>query len=105
MDTYHVYILASLRRTLYVGVTNDLRRRLYEHKTGMIQGFTRRYKVNRLVHFEAFTDIHHAREREKQLKGWLRRKKIALIETENPEWEDLADRIGLPLTATAGAGR
>lgn len=104
MDTYHVYILASLRRTLYVGVTNDLRRRLFEHKTGMIQGFTRRYNVNRLVHFEAFTDVHYAREREKQLKGWLRRKKIALIEAENPEWEDLADRVGLPLTATAGAG-
>ena len=103
MDICHVYILASVQRTLYIGVTNDLRRRLYEHKTGMIPGFTRRYNVHRLVHFEMFTDIHHARERETQLKGWLRRKKIALIEAENPEWEDLADRIGLPLSATAEA--
>ena|SRR5687767_12381151 len=104
MHTYHVYILASITKTLYIGVTNDLRRRVYQHKTGMIPGFTSQYRVNRLVHYEAFTDIGDARQREKQLKGWVRRKKIELIESQNPEWEDLADRIGLPLSATAGAG-
>ncbi|HEX2076073.1 MAG TPA: GIY-YIG nuclease family protein [Longimicrobium sp.] len=98
---YHVYILASIQRTLYIGMTGDLRRRLVEHKTGMVPGFTSRYRVNRLVHFEAFTDIRDAKAREKQLKGWLRRRKIALIEAENPEWEDLADRIGVPLSTTA----
>ena len=104
MQTYHVYILASITKTLYVGVTNDLRRRVYQHKTGMIPGFTSQYNVNRLVHYEAFTDIRDARQRERQLKGWVRRKKIELIESQNLEWEDFADRIGLPLSATAGAG-
>lgn len=99
MADYHVYIVASINRTLYVGSTNDLRRRVHEHKTSAVDGFTRRYRVNRLVHFEAFTDIRDAKKREKQLKGWLRRRKIALIEASNPEWEDLADRIGLPLSA------
>lgn len=104
MHTYHVYILASITKTLYTGVTNDLRRRVYQHKTGMIPGFTSQYRVNRLVHYEAFTDIRDARQREMQLKGWVRRKKIELIESQNPEWEDLADRIGLPLSTTAGTG-
>lgn len=100
MQTFHVYILASIQKTLYIGVTNDLRRRIQQHKTGMIEGFTKTYRVTRLVHFEAFGDADHARAREKQLKGWLRKRKIELIETDNPEWEDLADRIGLPLSAT-----
>lgn len=104
MPTYHVYIVASIAKTLYIGVTNDLRRRVYQHKTGAMAGFTRRYNVNRLVHYEAFTDIRDARQREKQLKGWVRRRKIELIEAQNPEWEDLADRIGLPLSAMSGAG-
>jgi putative endonuclease len=69
-----------------------------------IGGFTSRYNVNRLVHYEAFTDIRDARQREKQLKGWVRRRKIELIEAQNPEWEDLADRIGLPLSATSRTG-
>ncbi len=102
MSTYHVYILASRSRTLYIGFTNDLRRRIYEHKTRQIAGFTRRYNVNRLVHFEAFTDVRDAKKREKQLKGWLRARKVDLIEAENPEWEDLADRIGLPASAIVG---
>jgi putative endonuclease len=100
MHAYHVYIVASRQRTLYIGVTSDLRRRIHQHKTGATGGFTSRYKVHRLVHFEAFTDVNAARAREKQLKGWLRKRKIELIEAENPEWEDLADRIGLPLSAT-----
>lgn len=104
MHSYHVYILASRNRTLYVGVTNDLRRRVLQHKTGLIAGFTSKYKVNQLVHFEGFADVNLARAREKQLKGWVRRRKVALIETENPEWEDLADRIGVPRSATLSVG-
>ncbi|HEX6909028.1 MAG TPA: GIY-YIG nuclease family protein, partial [Longimicrobium sp.] len=97
-------ILASIAKTLYIGVANDLRQRVYQHKTGMIPGFTSQYGVNRLVHDEAFSDIHDARRREKRLKGWVRKKKIDLIESQNPEWEELADRIGLPLSVTAGTG-
>ena len=103
MSDHYVYILASRSRTLYIGMTNDLRRRLHQHKTGRIEGFTRRYNINRLVHFEAFTDVRDAKKREKQLKGWLRARKIALIEATNPEWEDLADRVGLPLSAVTSA--
>lgn len=103
MHAYYVYIVASIQRTLYIGMTNDLARRVHQHKHGLIPGFTRRYNVNRLVHFEAFTDVRDAKAREHQLKGWTRKKKIALIEAENPEWEDLADRI-LPLSATASVG-
>jgi putative endonuclease len=103
MDTYYVYILASIQRTLYIGFTGDLHRRLHQHKTGAIGGFTRRYRVNRLVHLESYTDVRDAQAREHQLKSWVRRKKIALIEAENPEWEDLADTI-LPLSAMEPAG-
>jgi putative endonuclease len=103
MHTYYVYILASIQRTLYTGMTNELARRVAQHKAGIIPGFTKRYNVNRLVHFEAFTDVRDAKAREHQLKGWTRNKKIALIEAGNPEWEDLADRI-LPLSATAHVG-
>ena len=83
---------------------SNLRRRIHQHKTGLIAGFTSKYKVNRLVHFEGFADVNFARAREKQLKGWVRRRKVALIETENPEWEDFADRIGVPLSATFPEG-
>ena len=100
---YYVYILASIQRTLYIGFTGDLHRRLHQHKTGAIQGFTSRYRVNRLVHLETFTDVRDAKAREHQLKGWVRKKKIALIEADNPEWDDLADRI-LPLAALARVG-
>jgi putative endonuclease len=104
MHSYHVYILASIGKTLYIGVTNDLSHRVQQHKTGMIPGFTSKYKVNRLVYFETFADVYLARAREKQLKGWVRRRKIALIEADNPEWEDLADQIGVPLSVTATTG-
>lgn len=104
MPVYHVYILASRSRTLYIGFSNDLRRRVSEHKAGQVPGFTRRYNVNRLVHFEEFSDVRDAKKREKQLKGWLRKRKIELIEAHNPEWEDLADRIGLPASAVASTG-
>jgi putative endonuclease len=92
---FYVYILASIQRTLYIGVTNDLRRRVYEHKVGAIPGFTKQYRVNRLVYFEVADDAEGAIRREKQLKGWVRRRKMELIEEGNPEWEDLSDRIGL----------
>lgn len=101
---YAVYILASITRVLYVGMSSDLRARVYQHRTASIKGFTTRYKVNRLVHYELYPDVRDAITRERQLKGWLRKRKIELVEAHNPEWEDLADRIGLPASATADAG-
>ena len=89
--TYYVYILASGKNgTLYIGITNDLMRRLYEHKNSLIKGFTNKYKVNNLVYFEETNDISEAIKREKQLKKWNRQWKIELIEKDNPNWEDLA---------------
>ena len=90
MKTFHVYILASRSRVLYIGVTSDLMARLHQHRTHAVPGFTTRYRVTRLVHLEETGDAHAAIAREKQLKGWRRSKKIALIEAENPSWEDLA---------------
>ncbi|HWY14898.1 MAG TPA: GIY-YIG nuclease family protein [Rhizomicrobium sp.] len=88
--TYYVYILASARNgTLYIGVTNDLARRCYEHREGLMPGFTRKYDVNRLVHVESFSDIGLAIQREKRLKKWNRRWKLGLIEKTNPQWLDL----------------
>lgn len=87
---YAVYIVGSLSGTLYIGVTNDLARRVWEHKNGMADGFTKRYGVHRLLHYENFYEIGNAIEREKQLKGWRRAKKIALVEKMNPHWEDLS---------------
>jgi putative endonuclease len=92
-----VYILASQRSgTLYIGVTSDLIARLYQHRTGQVKGFTARYHVHRLVRFEQFETMHEAISREKQLKRWHRQWKINLIESENPEWADLAPALGLP---------
>jgi putative endonuclease len=88
--TYYVYILASKSRRLYIGVTNDLPRRLWEHKNKVVEGFTMQYNIDRLVYFEDTTDVKSAIEREKQLKGWRREKKIILIETINAAWEDLS---------------
>src|SRR5215217_1362292 len=88
---YYVYIISSLRRTLYIGVTNNLERRVFEHKTGAVPGFTSRYRVTRLVYFEDTNDVVAAIEREKYLKGWVRAKKVALIESMNPSWNDLAE--------------
>ena len=88
---YYVYILASKKNgTLYTGVTNDIERRVYEHKHKLTPGFTSRYNVNRLVYYEEYNDIRDAIAREKQIKGWLRKKKIALIESMNPNWDDLS---------------
>ena len=89
-NTYYVYILASKRNgTLYIGVTNDLERRLYEHKNNLVEGFTSRYNVRRLVYYEDVNNIQAALQREKQLKRWTRKWKIELIERTNPEWRDL----------------
>ena len=89
-----VYILASKRNgTLYVGVTNNLVRRLSEHKAKLVPGFTRKYCVDQLAYFEAFDSILEARARECSLKGWRRAWKIALIEKLNPDWRDLTDRL------------
>jgi len=87
---YYVYILASRSRNLYTGVTNSLRRRLIEHRQGLAPGFTSRYRIFRLVHFEVFRDIRNAIAREKEIKAWRREKKIRLVEQENPTWEDFA---------------
>ncbi len=88
---YYVYIVASDHRTLYTGVTNDLERRLFEHREGLVEGFTRKYNCHRLVYFEQADDPMAAIVREKQIKAWSRRKKLALIETVNPEWKDLSE--------------
>jgi putative endonuclease len=88
---YFVYILAGKSRTIYIGVTNNLERRVLEHRSKNIPGFTRKYNIHRLVYFEIFGDIRQAIQREKQLKGWKRIKKIQLLEAGNPTWEDLSN--------------
>ena len=94
MAAYYVYILASRKHgTLYIGVTNDLVRRVYEHKHGLVEGFTSKYGVKHLVHFEQTENVAAAIQREKNLKHWPRAWKVALIETGNPEWRDLYDDI------------
>jgi putative endonuclease len=88
-ERYFVYILSSRSRTLYIGVTNNLIRRVAEHRDGIGSAFTAKYKVNRLVYSEEYQSVNEAILREKQLKGWVRRKKIELIERSNPAWADL----------------
>ena len=86
----YVYILTNVHNTvLYIGVTSDLIKRIYEHKSKMVEGFTKKYNLSKLVYYEIFEEIMNAIVREKQLKGWLRSKKIALIEKVNPTWNDL----------------
>jgi putative endonuclease len=96
LKTYHVYMMAGASRVLYIGVTCDLLRRVMEHKQMRLPGFTARYRVTQLVYFEAFGDIRIAITREKQIKGWLRERKIALIESFNPHWRDLAAELQSP---------
>lgn len=93
MHRYFVYIMTNHSRTLYTGVTNDLERRIREHKVKLRRGFTRKCQVTKLVWFEDFYDIHQALLAEKRIKGWLRAKKIALIEATNPLWLDLAEQF------------
>jgi putative endonuclease len=82
---------AGKSRVLYIGMTNDLHRRMFEHKNELVEGFTKQYRCHRLVYFESFDDVHKAIGREKQLKRWSRIKKIWLIEQKNPTWEDLSE--------------
>ena len=88
---YYVYIMTNKSRTLYTGVTNNLMRRVYEHKNKLVAGFTSKYNIQFLVYYEAGSDINAAIAREKQIKGWLRAKKIALIDSMNPTWRDLSE--------------
>jgi putative endonuclease len=88
---YYVYIMTNHSRTLYTGMTNDLRRRVWQHKQKRIEGFAKRYNITQLVFYEETPDVKVAIAREKQIKGWVRRKKIALIEEANSEWNDLSD--------------
>jgi putative endonuclease len=90
MDEYFVYMLSNKSRMLYVGITNDLERRIYEHKMKLVPGFTSRYGLTSLVYYESTGDVRAAIEREKEIKGWVRRKKTALIHSFNPEWKDLS---------------
>lgn len=91
---YYIYIVSNHKNNIfYIGVTNDLKRRAYEHKHKMLDGFTKKYNLGKLVYFEAFKDVSRAIEREKQLKKWSRIKKISLIETQNPEWLDFSEKL------------
>jgi putative endonuclease len=90
MKQFYVYMMANKARTLYVGVTNNIKRRVYEHKNKLLPGFTSRYGLTELVYLAETGDIRDAIAREKQIKGWSRAKKVALIEEMNPEWEDLS---------------
>jgi len=88
---YYVYMITNWRnKVLYTGVTNNLERRIYEHKNKIIKGFTSKYNVNKLVYFDYTNDINSAIAREKQIKGWTRKKKNKLVEKMNPEWKDLS---------------
>lgn len=94
MKTYFVYIMASKKNgTLYIGMTNNLIRRVWQHKNNVIEGFTKKYGVHRLVYFESTNDVKAAIVREKQMKKWNRKWKIALIEKENPMWDDLYEKL------------
>ncbi|MGD0036612.1 MAG: GIY-YIG nuclease family protein [Bacteroidota bacterium] len=92
MKQFFVYIMSNRKNgTIYTGMTNDLERRVLEHKKRLNEGFTKRYNLTNLVYFEDTNTALSAIEREKQIKGWLRSKKVALIETQNPEWNDLSN--------------
>ena len=90
MRNFYVYILSNRSRTIYIGMPNDLRRRIYEHKHKLVPGFTSRYNLTGLVYYENSTDVRAVIEREKQIRGWKRWKKIELIELDNPSWDDLS---------------
>jgi putative endonuclease len=91
MNQYYIYINTSPTGTLYIGMTNDLRRRVYEHKHKLVEGFTKKYNVTRLAYFEETPDVRTALAREKEIKKWRRSKKIALVQTTNPKWQDLSE--------------
>ena len=103
MKNYYVYIMTNRSGTLYIGVTNNLEKRVYEHKSGQMPGFSKSYKTDRLVYFEANSDVIAAITREKQLKGWLRDKKLGLIKSLNPCFEDLSRKWNENLDPSAKA--
>ena len=100
MNDYFVYILSNKSRMLYTGVTNNLERRMYEHRMKLISGFTEHYGLSSLVYYESTKDVNAAISREKEIKGWVRRKKTALISQFNPEWKDLSLEWAPPYTET-----
>ena len=95
---YFVYIMSNPSRTLYTGMTNSIRRRVREHKLQLTPGFAAKYNIMRLVYFESFEDVRNAIEREKQIKAWTRAKRVALIESLNPKWDDLSREWDQPQT-------
>ena len=100
---YYVYIMANWNnKVVYIGVTNNLERRVFEHKNKLIDGFTKRYNINKLVYFDSTNDVRSAIAFEKQIKGWLRQKKNDLIEENNPEWEDLSANWGNDFSPPSG---
>ncbi len=90
---YYVYIMSSRSRVIYVGMTNDLRRRVEQHQQKLVEGFTQKYNVTQLVYYEVTNDVHSALAREKEIKGWRRSKKVALIESMNPTWQDMSRQL------------
>ena len=91
---YYIYILTNkTNSTIYIGITNNLRRRLYEHKNELIEGFSQKYHIHKLVYIEQYSEVNRAIAREKQLKRWVRIKKNRLIESQNPNWEDLSIKV------------
>ena len=101
----YVYIMTNRSKVLYTGVTNDLVRRIYQHKQKLVEGFTKKYNLTKLVYYEAGDDIRTAIQREKQLKGWLRNRKVELIESANPDWADLSEKwydVGLDPSLISG---
>ena len=91
---YYIYIMTTkMNTTLYIGVTNDLKRRIFEHKNHLVEGFTNRYRIEKLVYYENTDDAIAAIAREKQIKKWLRRKKVELIQANNPDWRDLCEAL------------
>ena len=103
--TFWVYIMASMSGTLYIGVTNFIEKRVKDHNEGLIEGFSKKYRCTRLVYYESFDDVRNAITREKQLKGWRREKKIALIERSNPRWQDLSENWGKRMIFPGESGR
>ena len=90
MKTYYLYIMASKTGTLYIGFTSDIKQRVYEHKNHLLPGFTDKYNVERLLYIETFRDVFSGIQREKQVKAWRREKKVRLIDSANPKWDDLS---------------
>jgi len=87
---YYIYIMTNKSGTLYVGLTGNIKKRVYEHKNKLVEGFAKKYNIDKLVYLEMFGDVYSAIAREKTIKGWLRKKKLQLIETTNPDWVDLS---------------